>query len=96
MIYGYFVRETNRQKQLAEITRRFNLMDSVFPFRHCMKCNGLLAHVAKEDIADQLPEGTAKYYEEFHRCESCQQVYWKGAHFRRMQALMQQVIGFPS
>jgi uncharacterized protein len=93
VIYGYFVRETNRQKQLAEITRRFKLLDAVAPFKHCMKCNGLLEAVTKESIHDQLPDGTGQYYDEFHRCGSCQRVYWKGPHYRRMQALMEQVIG---
>lgn len=93
VIYGYFVRETNRQKQLAEITRRFKLLDALAPFKHCMKCNGLLETVAKESIYDQLPDGTAQYYDEFHRCGSCQQVYWKGPHYRRMQAFMEEVIG---
>lgn len=93
VIYGYFVRETNREKQLAEIIRRFNLFEAIAPFKHCMKCNGLLEVVAKESIHDQLPNGTAQYYDEFHRCGSCQQVYWKGPHYRRMQMLMEEVIG---
>jgi uncharacterized protein len=93
VIYGYFVREINRQKQLAEITRRFKLLDASAPFKHCMKCNGLLEMVGKETVLDQLPDGTAQYYDEFHRCGSCQQVYWKGPHYRRMQALMEEVIG---
>ncbi|MBL8161256.1 MAG: Mut7-C ubiquitin/RNAse domain-containing protein [Anaerolineae bacterium] len=92
VIYGYYVRETNRQRQLAEITRRYHLTDAVQPFRHCMKCNGLLIWVAKEAVADQLPDGTARYYDEFHRCTSCEQVYWKGPHYQRMQTLIDQVI----
>lgn len=92
VIYGYYVRETNRQKQLAEITQRYKLRDDVQPFKHCMKCNGLVEQVAKETVADELPEGTSQYYDEFHRCKSCSQVYWKGAHHQRMQALMNQVI----
>lgn len=92
VIYGYYVRETNRQKQLAEITQRYKLRDDVQPFKHCMKCNGLVEQVAKETVADKLPEGTSQYYDEFHRCTSCSQVYWKGAHHQRMQTLMNHVI----
>lgn len=92
VVYGYYVRETNRQKQLAEITQRFKLRDDVQPFKHCMKCNGLVERVAKETVEHELPEGTSQYYDEFHRCTSCSQVYWKGAHHQRMQALMNQVI----
>jgi uncharacterized protein with PIN domain len=90
--YGYYVRATKPQYQLSEVMSRFNLSDSVLPFRHCMKCNGLLEHVAKEAIVARLPDGTAQYYDEFHRCGSCDQIYWKGPHYQRMQQLVEQVL----
>jgi len=92
VIYGYFVRETDRRKQLAEITNRFHLKDEVIPFSRCMKCNGIVESVSADEVADQLPEGTARYYDTFHRCTSCGQVYWKGAHHQRMQALLDEVL----
>ena len=92
VIYGYFVRETDRRKQLAEITNRFDLKQQVIPFSRCMKCNGIVESVTREQIADQLPEGTARYYDTFHRCTSCGQIYWKGAHHQRMQTLLEEVL----
>jgi uncharacterized protein with PIN domain len=90
--YGYYVRETNPHKQLDEVVRRFALVNLVLPFRHCMKCNGLLEQVAKEIIVERLTDDTAQYYNEFHRCASCDQIYWKGPHYQRMQQLMDQVL----
>jgi uncharacterized protein len=92
VIYGYFVRSTHREAQLLELTRRYDLVPLHDPFKHCMKCNGLLAPVATDAILDRLPDGTARYYQEFHQCADCQQVFWKGPHYQRMQALMQRVI----
>jgi uncharacterized protein with PIN domain len=92
VIYGYFVRATNREAQLLELTRRYDLLTFHHPFKHCMKCNGVLAPVPTDVILDRLPEGTARYYDEFHQCGDCQQVFWKGPHYQRMQALMQRVI----
>jgi len=92
VIYGYFIRETNPPRQLGEVMRRFDLFESVIPFKHCMKCNGLLEAVDKEAILDKLPPGTSEFYDVFHRCQSCQQTYWKGAHYQRMQELMNQVL----
>ncbi len=92
VIYGYFMRETNPRRQLEEVAHRFDLFQSVIPFKRCMKCNGLLAPVAKELILDQLPYGTSEFYDVFHRCQSCDQIYWKGAHYQRMQELMNQVL----
>jgi len=92
VIYGYYVRATHPQRQLSEVMNRFNLSDSVLPFRHCMKCNGLLEQVEKESILERLPDGTAGYYDEFHRCGSCDRIYWKGPHYQRMQKLVEQVL----
>ena len=91
VIYGYFVRQTNPRLRLLEIIRRFNLLDSMIPFRRCMKCNGVLEPVAKDDISHELPHETGSYYEVFHRCQSCGQIYWKGAHYQRMQDFITQV-----
>jgi uncharacterized protein len=90
--YGYYVRETNREKQLAEIARRFHLSDSIAPFKHCLKCNGLLHRVAKEAVMNQLQPGTAQYYDEFYCCDSCGKIYWPGSHYEKMQGLIGQVM----
>jgi uncharacterized protein with PIN domain len=57
-----------------------------------MKCNGLLEQIAKEAVMERLPDDTAQYYDEFHRCGACDQIYWKGPHYQRMQQLMEQVL----
>ncbi|UCG26412.1 MAG: hypothetical protein JSW55_03640 [Chloroflexota bacterium] len=38
--------------------------------------------VAKEDILERLEPKTKKYYHEFHMCQECRQIYWKGSHYR--------------
>ena len=52
--HGYCVRETNPRKQLVEVIRRFDLVRSIKPFRLCLRCNGTLGSVRKEDIIDRL------------------------------------------
>lgn len=93
VIYGYYVRSTHRRRQLEEIAARFGLLRITEPFKHCMKCNGLLENIAKEAVLPLLPDGTANHYDEFHRCQSCERVYWKGAHYQRMQELLESVMG---
>lgn len=95
VIYGYYVRSTVPQQQLIEVARRFRLADQPRPFKYCMKCNGVLAPVDKAAILDKLPPDTADFYDRFHQCQSCQQVYWKGAHYQRMQILMDAVLHNP-
>jgi uncharacterized protein with PIN domain len=92
VIYGYYVRSTDPRQQIVEVTGRFALADLVEPFKHCLKCNGMLEPVAKEAILDQLPPGTQRYFDEFHRCRACGQVFWKGSHYERMQKFIARVL----
>ena len=89
---GYCVRDTVPRQQLAEVVVRFGLRPDVAPFRRCMRCNGLLEPVAKETILDRLQPLTRRYFDEFRICTQCDQVYWKGSHYERMQRLIDQVL----
>ncbi len=91
--YGYYVRNTNPQKQIVEVMQRFDLYKLVSPFQRCLRCNGLLEPVAKESIVDQLPETVKSYTHEFHRCQNCNQIYWKGSHYERLQQFVDLVVG---
>lgn len=90
--YGYYVRETNPERQVIEVLRRFDLFNWVAPFKRCLRCNGLLEPVGKESLIDQLPEKTQLHMDEFHRCSECGQVYWKGSHYERMQNFINRVL----
>ncbi|MDF5729253.1 MAG: Mut7-C RNAse domain-containing protein [Rhizonema sp. PD38] len=91
--YGYYVRNTDPQHQIVEVLRRFDLFKSVLPFKRCLRCNGLLEPVAKEFILDQLPENVQLHTNEFHRCQNCEQIYWKGSHYERLQQFIDLVMG---
>jgi uncharacterized protein with PIN domain len=68
--------------------QRFNLAGAVRPFTRCTRCNGEVEPVAKPEVLDQLQPKTRLYYDEFARCRSCGQVYWKGTHFQHMQRVI--------
>lgn len=86
--HGYCVRDTDPERQLLEVVRRFDLFGALQPFKRCMKCNGLLEPVPKEVVLDRLPPRTRQHYDEFHICQDCQQIYWPGSHHQRMQHLI--------
>jgi hypothetical protein len=85
VVYGYCVRESDPRRQVVEVLRRFDLFNAIAPFLRCLRCNGLLQPVSKEAIGDRLPPLTRKYYNEFSICQACAQIYWKGAHYERIQ-----------
>lgn len=94
--YGYYVRQTDPQQQLIEVIRRFHLTTSISPFQRCIRCNGQLQSVNKEEILAEIPAKTRQNVEEFHRCSQCQQIYWRGAHYEQMQQFISSVIATSS
>jgi uncharacterized protein len=86
---GYFVRATDPRVQLSEVVKRFCLLDVISPFTRCFVCNSPLEHVDKAAITQQLPKGAANLHNDFMRCPTCGRVYWKGSHYKRMQALIE-------
>lgn len=78
--HGYSVRATDPREQLTEVVRRFHLSGGIEPFSRCMACNGVLAPVAKDDIAHRLPPETRAHVDDFAACTTCDKIYWEGAH----------------
>jgi uncharacterized protein len=83
--YGYYVRKTNPEQQVIEVLQYFNLLNSVKPFARCMRCNGNIRAIDKAAIADRIPARIRQEIDEFHCCTNCQQIYWRGSHFQRME-----------
>lgn len=90
--HGYCVRQTQPRRQLLEVLRRFDLFGAVQPFRRCIRCNGLLEPVDKAAIQHRLPPRTREYYDEFRICRACDQIYWRGSHYQRMEQFIQGVL----
>ncbi len=89
--HGYWLRNTDSRMQAAEIMRRFDLSNRIRPFTRCMACNGLLQHIAKQDVLPFIPERIAETHDEFQRCPECGRVYWEGSHHKRMLRFLGQL-----
>ncbi len=91
VVYGYCVRESDPLRQVVEVLQRFDLFQAIAPLQRCLRCNGLLQPVCKEAISDRLPPLTRQYYNEFSICQTCAQIYWKGAHYGRIQRFIDRI-----
>lgn len=87
---GAFVRGSGPDEQFDDILDRF--APPLKPWTRCTACNGELKQVAKKDVEDRLEPGTRREHDEFARCDSCGHVYWKGAHHRRLEAIVNQAL----
>ncbi|HUI89842.1 MAG TPA: Mut7-C RNAse domain-containing protein [Anaerolineales bacterium] len=90
VVHGYCPRSLDSFEQLMEVTRRFELKDRIQPFHRCLKCNHPLEAIDKALILERLEPLTRKYFEEFYTCPECQQIYWKGSHYEKMQKVLLQ------
>ncbi|GBE07785.1 hypothetical protein BMS3Bbin11_00358 [bacterium BMS3Bbin11] len=89
--HGYFVRSRQPQQQILEVLLRFDLFNNQQPFTRCMHCNGKIRPVNKEVIATRLSPDTRKYYNEFFQCDMCNNIYWKGSHYKKMKRMIERV-----
>jgi uncharacterized protein with PIN domain len=84
----YCIKSPDPEVQLQDVVKQFQLFKVLHPFTRCLVCNGQLAPVYKENIHKQLKPNTATLYHEFWQCGHCRHVYWKGAHYQRMKAMI--------
>ena len=91
IVRGYCVWSIVPFEQVREILHRFDLAGIIHPFSRCLRCNGLLKKVAKAEVISSLQPRTSQYYDEFLRCETCGQVYWKGSHYVRMLKIIREL-----
>jgi uncharacterized protein with PIN domain len=89
--HGYYLRSQDPFEQTLEVLRRFELATALAPFTRCLSCNAPLQPVEKAEVFERLEPLTKIYYEQFRRCDGCRQVYWRGSHFDKLQARVEEV-----
>jgi uncharacterized protein with PIN domain len=84
---GAYVRGTHPPEQLADVLGRF--APPLDPWTRCTTCNGELTPVSKQEVIGEIRPGTRRNYDDYARCGSCGRVYWRGAHARRINAIIE-------
>ena len=92
VMHGYLVRSDQIDCQLREVLIRYELYGQIHLWTRCMVCNGLMERVEKAEVLDRLEPKTRLYYEDFHRCSSCDQLYWQGSHFFKIAAWLNEFL----
>ena len=87
---GAYVRGDRPDEQLADVLERF--APPLAPWTRCTACNGRLSPVSKADVEQLLPGGTRRTYQTFSRCGTCGRIYWRGAHSRRLEPIVESAI----
>lgn len=88
ILHGCYIHSLNPPDQLRELFERLDLAQGARPFSLCLHCNAPLRAVDKASVLERLPASVREEHHEFTSCERCQRIYWKGSHYRRMNALL--------
>jgi hypothetical protein len=91
--HGVLVGSDDPEAQLVEVVRRLGLAGRIRPFSRCMRCNGLLDDVGKDEVAAQLEPASRAHVDRFRRCRTCGQVYWQGSHHPHLVELVDRARG---
>jgi len=92
VIHGLLIKSQYPEQQLIEVLQHFDLKNQVRPCTRCLNCNDILGEVSKEKIEDRLLPNTHQFYMEFSICPNCNNIYWKGSHFERINKFIDRVI----
>ena len=83
---AFLIENTNESENLASLAKRFKFkLEINLKTSRCPKCNTQIQSVHKDSVTDRIPETTSTYYNEFWECPNCKQIYWQGAHWKRIE-----------
>ena len=82
--HGIFIRPGTPKEQIGRIIAYLDIECDLKPFSRCLECNSPLKSVPKENVLDRIPLKTRAICDEYVLCQTCDKIFWKGTHFRRM------------
>ncbi len=77
-------------EQLEQVVKRFGL-HAREAFSRCADCNMPLDEASKESVRRSVPPYVFQTQTRFRRCPQCERVYWRGTHWARMIAQMEDI-----
>jgi uncharacterized protein with PIN domain/sulfur carrier protein ThiS len=92
LTHGIYVRGDRPREQLAYLVERLDLRESCRPFTRCLRCNGELLPVEREEISEKVPPPVAQRHADFLSCPGCGRIYWRGTHWNRMKRWVQHTV----
>jgi len=92
LTHGCFVHALKPPVQLREIFDRLDLAGSAQPFSLCLVCNVPLRTIDAAAVRDRVPPDVARRHRRFSTCDVCGGIFWEGSHWRRMRALLDELL----
>ena len=88
---GFEVTSDEPLEQLRSVVAAFGIGKPTAFFTRCLVDNTPLREVAHADVADRIPPRARELPGPVFQCATCQRVYWRGSHARRMEHILEEV-----
>jgi uncharacterized protein with PIN domain len=90
-VNAVLVEATDEAEKLADLANRFNFkLEIDLSSSRCPKCNTTIKAIAKESVIKKIPSATSTYYDDFWKCPGCGQIYWRGAHWKKIEKTLRE------
>ena len=80
------------EKQVVQVLRTFGLGGEVDPHTRCLDCNRPLKSLSMENARNLVSPFVFERAESFALCPECGRVFWKGTHFKDMEAKVARIL----
>ncbi len=70
--------------QIVELFAALGERPRLEPFTRCLECNSLLVQESEDEARGTVPPYVERTFHEYHRCPTCNRVFWKGTHWDAM------------
>jgi len=88
---AFLTESPNQTANLAKLAERFKFQLEIdVKVSRCPKCNARIKPVSKADVISRIPKTTSSNYNEFWECSGCQQIYWRGAHWKKIEKTLEE------
>lgn len=67
------------------------ISDELSPLSRCSLCNTIITPVEKDQVEHKVPQRIYLQHDHFWICPHCQQIYWKGTHYDKILATIEQL-----
>jgi uncharacterized protein with PIN domain len=89
-VQAFFVEGQTEAEKLAKIAQKFGInLEIDMATSRCPKCNAKVKPIHKENVKGKVEDSTFNFYNEFWTCPKCSQIYWQGAHWKRIRKTLE-------
>lgn len=87
-----FLESEEWQDQVQQVLEHFNLREKVNPHTRCIDCNVVLKNLPKKNAKNLVSAFVFDKADSFALCPNCSRVFWRGTHFKDMEAKIQKIL----